>query len=685
MEGKQRRKALLVTHVSGFVPQFEMNNVHILQKMGYEVHYASNFHTPSYGTDNHRLDGTGIICHQIDFVRSPFDKRNFQVYRQMVELMRRENFSLVHCHTPMGGVMARLAAHATGTGPVIYTAHGFHFFKGASWKNWLFYYPMEKFLSRYTDQQICINREDYELAKRKFHARYVDYVPGVGIEEDNFFKMGEKERQKKRESLGVPPGRVVLLTSGEMIPRKNQEVLFRMLAKLKDSEKESVLSLERNETADEQEDAGTGRRVERCSYERLHLLLCGHGELKEYLQDLAAQLGIADHISFLGYREDMAEIFGASDIFLFPSFQEGLPRAMLEAMASGLPVVCSEIRGNTDLMGEEWTLSEDGSQKICPGGMMNMITTDLMDRSGITWPEAHLNAEMMADLAQANYENGCFENVGVPFCMTIEAESMGAKITMGDRVHEPHVTEYALHSVKEWEKIRPMDMNSGRTKVVLDAIRILKSRNLDVPIIGNITGPVSTASSVMEPVIFYKELRKKREDAHKYMELVADEIIRFARAQIDAGADIIAISDPSGTGEILGPKLFEEYAVHYINRIIDHLQAEKMGVIVHICGQMRNVYAQVEMIHSDVLSFDSCVAMSDAKKHLKKHVLMGNVSTWTLEFGKPEKVEQLAVKCWRDGSGIISPACGLGTKSPLTNIQAIRLGIRKATEEKVEV
>ena len=218
---------------------------------------------------------------------------------------------------------------------------------------------------------------------------------------------------------------------------------------------------------------------------------------------------------------------------------------------------------------------------ICPGGMMNMITTDLMDRSGITWPEAHLNAEMMADLAQANYENGCFENVGVPFCMTIEAESMGAKITMGDRVHEPHVTEYALHSVKEWEKIRPMDMNSGRTKVVLDAIRILKSRNLDVPIIGNITGPVSTASSVMEPVIFYKELRKKKEDAHKYMELVADEIIRFARAQIDAGADIIAISDPSGTGEILGPKLFEEYAVHYINRIIDHLQALSRGVCTY--------------------------------------------------------------------------------------------------------
>ena len=209
-----RRKALLVTHVSGFVPQFEMNNVRILQRLGYEVHYASNFHTPSYGTDNHRLDGTGIVRHQIDFVRSPFDAKNRLVYRQIVDLMRREHFSLVHCHTPMGGVMARLAAHASQTGPVIYTAHGFHFFKGAPWKNWLFYYPMEKFLSRYTDQQICINREDYELAKRRFHAKYVDYIPGVGIDGSWFRTFGDKERQRKRESLGILPGQVVLLTSG---------------------------------------------------------------------------------------------------------------------------------------------------------------------------------------------------------------------------------------------------------------------------------------------------------------------------------------------------------------------------------------------------------------------------------------------------------------------------------------
>lgn len=348
-----RRKALLVTHVSGFVPQFEMNNVRILQRLGYEVHYASNFHIPSYGTDNHRLDGTGIVRHQIDFVRSPFDAKNRLVYRQIVDLMRREHFSLVHCHTPMGGVMARLAAHASQTGPVIYTAHGFHFFKGAPWKNWLFYYPMEKFLSRYTDQQICINREDYELAKRRFHAKYVDYIPGVGIDGSWFRTFGDKERQRKRESLGILPGQVVLLTSGEMIPRKNQEVLFRMLAKMKDEA------------------------------ENLHLLLCGHGELNEYLHGLADELGIVDRISFLGYREDMAEIFQASDIFLFPSFQEGLPRAMLEAMASGLPVICSEIRGNTDLMGDSWILSANRKRKLCPGGFM---LSQLQDAD--VWAEA---------------------------------------------------------------------------------------------------------------------------------------------------------------------------------------------------------------------------------------------------------------------------------------------------------
>lgn len=331
------KKALLVTTVSGFVPQFEMNNVRILQNMGFEVHYAANYNTPSYGNDNHRLDGTGIIRHQIDFVRSPFKTANLRVYRQLCSLMEKESFQLVHCHTPMGGVMARLAAHATHTGPVIYTAHGFHFFKGAKPVNWLCYYPMERFLSRYTDQQICINHEDYQRAKKDFHARYTDYIPGVGIDPSRIPHPTREDIKKKKAELGLPSDKIILLSSGELIKRKNHETILKALNQLKD------------ET-------------------NIHYLLCGQGKLDAYLREMAEKMGISHMITFAGYREDILEILQAADLFLFPSYQEGLPMALLEAMASGLPIICSDIRGSQDLMGE--ILAQDSSMSICSGGIM---------------------------------------------------------------------------------------------------------------------------------------------------------------------------------------------------------------------------------------------------------------------------------------------------------------------------
>lgn len=241
--------------------------------------------------------------------------------------------------------------------------------------------------------------------------------------------------------------------------------------------------------------------------------------------------------------------------------------------------------------------------------------------------------------------------------MTVEAEEMGAIVDMGTRIYEPHVVKYVINSVSEFEKLSPVDVKKGRAKVVLDAIRILKEETEDVPIVGNLTGPVSTAGSVMEPVVFYKELRKKNKEAHAYMEFITDQLTAFGRAQIAAGADVIAISDPSGTGEILGPKYFEEFAVTYINRLLDSLQKEKMGTIVHICGQMSPVYREVDGIHSNVLSFDSVVPMKEAREHLKSRVLMGNVSTYALEFADQEKVKTLTRGCVKNGSDIISPAC----------------------------
>lgn len=308
---------------------------------------------------------------------------------------------------------------------------------------------------------------------------------------------------------------------------------------------------------------------------------------------------------------------------------------------------------------------------ICPGGMMNMVTSELMDRARIYLPEAHTDARKMADLAKAVYEERCFENYGVPFCMTVEAERMGARVDLGSRVCEPHVTKYVLRSVSDYKMIKPAELYTGRLKVVTDALRILREETRDVPIVGNLTGPISTAASVMEPVVFYKELRKKNKDAHEFMNFITEQLIEFGRAQIEAGADVIAISDPSGTGEILGPRYFEEFAVRYLNQLLDGLQEEKMGTIVHICGQMRNVYSQINKVKSDVLSFDSIVPMSEAREHLQERVLMGNVSTYALEFAEPKKVKSLTRNSVCCGTNIVAPACGLGMKSPLANVQAI--------------
>lgn len=338
------KKALLVTTVSGFVPQFEMNNVKILQEMGYEVHYAANYDMPSYGKDNSRLNGTGIIGHQVDFVRSPYSRQNLRVYRQLKTLMQQEHFDLVHCHTPMGGVMARLAAHAAGVRPVIYTAHGFHFFKGAPLINWLVYYPVERWLSRWTDQQICINQEDYERAKR-FYARRVDYVPGVGMDLKKLRILSEKERLEKREELGIEPQRQVLLSVGELIRRKNHESVIRAIAKLKDPS--------------------------------LLYLICGHGELEDDLKSLVNELGLTSQVWFAGYRTDVIDIYQISNLYIFPSYQEGLPMALLEAMSCGMPVICSDIRGSSDLMNgihkDGWDRqrrTDRKAWKLCDGGIM---------------------------------------------------------------------------------------------------------------------------------------------------------------------------------------------------------------------------------------------------------------------------------------------------------------------------
>ncbi|ACV23617.1 methylcobamide:CoM methyltransferase MtbA [Slackia heliotrinireducens] len=317
---------------------------------------------------------------------------------------------------------------------------------------------------------------------------------------------------------------------------------------------------------------------------------------------------------------------------------------------------------------------------ICPGGMMNMVTVGLQDEIGVFFPEAHYDPEKMAALAKAVYDRGFFENYGVPFCMSVESEAMGAEVTIGRKDVEPHITGYAIFDVHDYKQVKPMDLESGRAKTVIEAIKILKTYDDGVPIVGNLVGPVSVASSVMDPVKYYKQLYKEKELSHAYMDFITNELIRFGLAQVEAGADVIAIADPSGTGEIMGPRSFDQYAVTYLEKLQKALQDAGARTIVHICGQMRSVYEQVAKISCNALSFDAVVPIKEARKNLPGRVVMGNVSTFAIELKDAERVRSLTRMCMNNGSNIIAPACGLGMGSPSENVRAVLETVREAGE-----
>lgn len=257
----------------------------------------------------------------IPFERNPFRVNNIMAYKKLKKIIDTGGYDIIHCHTPVGGMLARLASRAarkTGT-RVIYTAHGFHFYKGAPIINWLLYYPAERWLAGYTDVLITINKEDYKRA-RQFKANKVYYVPGVGIDLKKFFPDKEK-RKVKRKELGFQDSDFVLLSVGELNKNKNQAIVLKTLLKLKKDE----------------------------SYSKIHYVICGRGAWERKLKKMAERFGIKEHVHFLGYRTDTPEIYNAADLFVFMSLREGLPVALMEAMACGLPAVCSKIRGNTDI------------------------------------------------------------------------------------------------------------------------------------------------------------------------------------------------------------------------------------------------------------------------------------------------------------------------------------------------
>lgn len=309
-------KILFTATVDSHILNFHIPYLKWFKEQGYEVHVASRGNADIPYVDKK---------HNIPFERSPFRLSNIKAYLHLKEVIDSNNYRLIHCHTPMGSVLTRLAAknaRKSGT-KVLYTAHGFHFFEGAPLKNWLLYYPVEKWLSRYTDCLITINDEDYECAiRKKFKSGTIKKVNGVGIDLNKFTPQTYKKKKKLRKQYGYSEENFILIYVAEMSYRKHQDLLINVVDILKNK------------------------------IPNLKLLLVGTGDLLLKYKGQAKKLNLEEYIDFLGYRNDVANLMSISDVAVSSSRQEGLPVNVMEAMATGLPLVVTDCRGNRDLVSD---------------------------------------------------------------------------------------------------------------------------------------------------------------------------------------------------------------------------------------------------------------------------------------------------------------------------------------------
>ena len=318
----QKKKVLFVaTVVKTHIMEFHIPYLKMFQDMGWETAVAAK---------NDYEDPADCIIpycdtyYNIPFARIPWKKDNIASYRMLKKIIDEGNYDIIHCHTPVGAMIARLAAAGArkrGT-RVIYTAHGFHFFKGAPLINWLVYFPAEWLLAGLTDVLITINKEDHSFARKHIHAKRIEYVAGMGIDTSRFEPGTPEARAEKRRELGYCDEDFLAITVAEMTKNKNHTTVLKAMALIKDAPE----------------------------FENIHYLICGRGEQWPALEEEAKQLGIQDHVRFLGYRHDVPELCRCSDLFVFMTLREGLPVALMEAMGCGLPTICQNIRGNNDLI-----------------------------------------------------------------------------------------------------------------------------------------------------------------------------------------------------------------------------------------------------------------------------------------------------------------------------------------------
>lgn len=314
-------KVLLTASVLSHICQFHKPLIGLLKEAGHSVHIAArNNLTEKNGLSLPEVDEV----YDINFHRNPFSPKNIPAYLKLKKIIDTQRFDIIHCNTPAVGVLTRLAARKTrkqNNTRVFYTAHGFHFYKGAPLKNWILYYPIEKLMCRFTDTLITITEEDYKRSSAYFKVNTV-HIHGVGADSSRFTPVTKEEQFRLRDELSLPTDSPIILCTGELLKNKNQATLLKSLPE--------ILKLHPN----------------------LLVLLAGNGPEQPNLEQLAAELGITKHVKLLGYRTDLEKLVKAADIIVSCSFREGLPLNIIEGMLCARPIVASANRGHNELIAD---------------------------------------------------------------------------------------------------------------------------------------------------------------------------------------------------------------------------------------------------------------------------------------------------------------------------------------------
>jgi glycosyltransferase involved in cell wall biosynthesis len=322
LEGNNVKKALLLAPMSSVHERFNKINIDVLNQLQCEIHIAANFEWGTAEAVQHnllykkQLESQGIITHQMPFQRSSLIK-NLAAIMQCRNFFEKEKFAIIHAHTETGGLITRMARPWNDKTKYLFTPHGMSFYKGSSLKTWLLYYPVERWICSRMSAVLAMNKEEFDMLEA-WNKDDAKYIHGFGLDVGAVQNISANVTAK-RAQLGIPQDAFLILAIGELNENKNHETIIRALAKIP---------------------------------EQVYCLICGEGPLKKHLEEICTLYGLSDRVIFAGYRRDIIEIIHSADLFAFPSYHEGLPVSLMEAMAAGLPVVCSGIRGNVDLIEE---------------------------------------------------------------------------------------------------------------------------------------------------------------------------------------------------------------------------------------------------------------------------------------------------------------------------------------------